>query len=96
MKIICKENCSGKTRELIRESLDKDLPILVFNESKRHSLEEKAMAYFSQRVRTLSIDEAREYTGSILIDDIDKSLSTMVRCLVGNNNIDVETVTLSA
>lgn len=96
MKIICKENCSGKTKELIRESLDKDVPILVFSESKRRSLEEKAMAYFSKYVRTLSVDEAKEYTGSVLIDDLDKNISTIIRILVGNNNIDVDTVTLSA
>ena len=96
MKVICKENCSGKTKELIRESLDKNLPILVFTESKRRSLEEKAMAYFQQRVRTLNVDEAKEYSGKVLIDDIDKNISSLVRCAVGNVGIDVETITLSA
>ena len=96
MKIICKENCSGKTKELIRESLDKDIPILVFNEMKRRSLEEKAMAYFTKHVRTLTLEEAKQYSGDILIDDIDKNISSIIRGLTGNSNIDVATITLSA
>ena len=96
MKIICKQNCSGKTKELIRESLDKDFPILVFNDSKKKSLEEKSIAYFSQLVRTLTIDEAKSYQGNVLIDDIDKSLSLLVKVALQNNNIDVDTVTMSA
>ena len=31
MKIICRENCSGKTKELIKESLETGVPILALN-----------------------------------------------------------------
>lgn len=95
MKIICKENCSGKTKELIQESLDKNIPILVFNEFKKRSLEEKAMAYFSQYVKTLTLEEAKNYSGAILIDDIDKNISTIVQMLTNNSSINVATMTLS-
>ena len=47
MKIICRQNCSGKTKELIKESLDTNTPILVFSPTKRGSLEEKSVAYFN-------------------------------------------------
>lgn len=46
MKVICRNNCSGKTKELIAESLEKQIPILVFTDSKRRSLEDKSIAYF--------------------------------------------------
>lgn len=61
MKVICRQNCSGKTKELIRESLDKDIPILVFSSTKKKSLEEKALAYFNQHVKTIFFTEAKEY-----------------------------------
>ena len=96
MKVICKENCSGKTKELIRESLDTNVPILVLDERKKLSLEEKSIAYFQQLVKTLTLDEAKDYTGSVMIDDVDKSLSALLRYALNNNYIDVDTVTLSA
>ena len=96
MKVICKQNCSGKTKALIQESLDTDVPILVLDDRKRHSLEEKSIAYFQQLVKTVTLEEAKEHKGNILIDDIDKALPSIVRYALGNNDIDVGTVTLSA
>lgn len=96
MKIICKQNCSGKTKELIRESLDTNTPILVFSDRKRYSLEEKAIVYFQERVKTITLEEAKNYSGNVMIDDIDKNLSTLLKYAIGNDNIDIGAITLSA
>lgn len=61
MKIICRNNCSGKTKELIRESLDTSTPILCFSPSKQSSLEEKSIAYFNEFVSTILFTDAKDY-----------------------------------
>lgn len=63
MKIICKSNYSGKTKELIKESLDKNIPILALTLRKENSLKEKSIAYFGKVVSTINYLEAKEYDG---------------------------------
>ena len=96
MKVSCRKNCSGKTKELIRESLDKDIPILVFSSSKERSLKEKSIAYFSQLVKTIDYSEVKDYNGQVLIDDVDENIDALIRVAFGNPNINVAAVTLSA
>ena len=96
MKVICRQNCSGKTKELIRESLDNDIPILVFSSTKKKSLEEKSLAYFNQHVKTLFFTDAKDYDGKVLIDDLDENVVTLVKYALNNPQIDVGAVTLSA
>lgn len=96
MKVICRQNCSGKTKELIRESLDNNTPILVFSPTKKKSLEEKSIAYFNQPVKTLFFTEAKEYDGKVLIDDLDENVEWLVKFALNNPQIGVDAVTLSA
>jgi hypothetical protein len=96
MKIICRENCSGKTRELIRESIDTNTPILVFSPTKQRSLEEKSRVYFNEFVETITLEDAKSYQGKVLIDDIDKNIDLLVKFALNNPNIDVGAVTLSS
>ena len=96
MKVICRENCSGKTKELIRESLDTDTPILVFSSTKRRSLEEKSIVYFNEFVKTITLEDAKDYNGKVLIDDIDENIESLLKCALCNSNIEIGAVTISA
>ena len=96
MEVICRENCSGKTRELIRKSLDTNTPILVFSSSKQKSLEEKSIAYFNELVSTLILEDAKTYKGDVLIDDVDENIDTLVKLALHNTQVNVGAVTLSA
>lgn len=46
MKIIANRNCTGKTKALIKESLETGNPILAITPMKANSLREKSQAYF--------------------------------------------------
>ena len=89
MKIICRENCSGKTRELIKESLETGVPILTLDSRKAASLKEKSMAYFGEIVDTVDCVDAQQFNGKVLIDDLDKVLNKLVQLSFQNNNISV-------
>ena len=95
MKVICRENCSGKTKELIRKSLDTNTPILVLSTSKQKSLEEKSIAYFEELVSTIMLEDAKQYHGEIFIDDVEENIDTLVKLALNNTNINVGAVTLS-
>lgn len=89
MKIICRENCSGKTKELIRESLETGIPILTLDSRKAASLKEKSMAYFGEVVDTVDCIDAQNLNGKVLIDDLDKVLNLLVQRSFQNSNISV-------
>lgn len=96
MKIICRSNCSGKTKELIRESLDTKIPILALTSRKENSLKEKSIAYFGEVVDTVNCIDARDYKGPVLIDDIEEVLDVLVKSAFNNYDISVGGMTLSA
>ena len=96
MKIVCRQNCSGKTKELIRESLDTGIPILTLTERKAQSLKEKSMVYFGEIVTTIDPVDAQNYHGKILIDDVEKVLDTLVQNAFNNKEISVECISMSA
>ena len=95
-KIICRSNCSGKTKELIRESLDTGIPILALTERKAQSLREKSMAYFGEVVKTIDCIDAKSYKGKVLIDDVEKVLDALVQTSFSNSGISVEGISISA
>ena len=79
MKIIIGKNCTGKTRDLIKESLEHDIPIFSMYPGKAESLREKSMCYFNKMVRVVTPqDFDNGYKGPIMIDDIDKLFSLML------------------
>lgn len=90
MKVICGHNCSGKTKELIKESLEKDIPILVFSPTKLTSLEEKSLAYFQQKVKTLYYTDLGDYKGGVLIDDLDENIDLIIKLALNNIGINVD------
>ena len=90
MKIIADGNCTGKTKELIRESLETGTPILALSPLKISSLREKAKAYFdSDDLKIIDFEEAQKYDGPILIDDADEIISQLAKLAFSNNAIRV-------
>lgn len=88
-KVIADKNCTGKTKELIKLSLATDTPILALTATKTNSLKEKSVAYFGEDVKVITLDEARSYSGSILIDDLDETISAILQQALNNKSIDV-------
>lgn len=94
-KVIADKNCTGKTRELIKTSLTTGDPILALTTTKASSLREKSLAYFGEDVKVITLDEAKTYSGSILIDDLDEVISTLLQQVLNNSSVDVSTVVVN-
>ena len=54
------------------------------------------MDYFNEVVNVLNYNDAKEYQGSVLIDDVEQVLSILVQDAFNNSNISVAGLTLSA
>jgi hypothetical protein len=79
MKLIVGKNDSGKTRTLIKYSLDNDIPIFALYDGKAESFRAKSISYFGKIVRVVTPgDLADGYSGPILVDDIDKAFHTLL------------------
>lgn len=89
MKIIAGKNCTGKTKELIRESLDTRNPILALDSRKENSLKEKSIAYFGEEVPTIHLEDLKSYKGVFLIDDLDEVISEIFRRFSLNDALEV-------
>lgn len=89
MKIIAGKNCTGKTKELIKESLDNGIPILALDSRKENSLIEKSLAYFGEEVSIIHLEDLKEYKGKFLIDDLDEVVSDIFRRFCSNDNLEV-------
>ena len=88
-KVIAGKNCTGKTKELIKTSLTTGNPILALTTTKASSLKEKSQAYFGESVRVITLEEAKNYSGSILIDDLDEIISALLQQTLNNTSVDV-------
>ena len=96
MKFIVSKNCTGKTRALIKQSLDTNTPIFVLYNGKAESLREKSLAYFDRAVHIVTPhDFANGYTGSILIDDMDKTFYTLLSSYLGTSDFNIAGATLT-
>ena len=79
MKIIARPQCTGKTKELLQLSFDTGAPIWCLSESKKRSLEDKAMFYFGKPANVLCGAELLHTDAtSILIDDVEKMIGFLV------------------
>lgn len=91
MKLIIDKNCTGKTRALIKQSLDSDTPIFALYSGKAESLKEKSLAYFNKVVQIVTPqDFSNGYSGPILVDDLDKTFNTLLAAYL--NSFDFEVV----
>ena len=79
MKIIARPQCTEKTKELIALSIEKNIPIFCMSESKRRSLYEKAMAYFSKSVEVICAEELlHSDCTEILVDDAESLIQLLI------------------
>ena len=96
MKFIVSKNCTGKTRALIKQSLDTGIPIFALYNGKAESLREKSLAYFDKAVHVVTPqDFTSGYTGSILIDDLDKTFYTLLASYLGAADFSIVGATLT-
>ncbi len=96
MKFITNKNCTGKTRALIKQSLDTSIPIFALYPGKAESLREKSISYFDKIVKVVTPqDFANGYTGPILVDDMDKLFHTLLATYVNSFDFTIESATLT-
>lgn len=97
MKIIVGKNDTGKTRELIKQSLDTDIPIFALYESKADSLRAKSMSYFGKCVKVLTVNDflLQNYHGDILVDDLDKSFHSLLSMHLQSSDFTIAGATIT-
>jgi hypothetical protein len=96
MKFIIDKNCTGKTRTLIKQSLDSNVPIFAMSTSKAESLREKSVAYFGKLARVVTTqDFADGYSGPILVDDMDKVLYNLLAAHLKTTDFSIVSATLT-
>jgi hypothetical protein len=97
MKIIVGKNDSGKTRALIKQSLDLDIPIFVLYENKAESLRAKSISYFGKVVKTITANDlsSGSYKGDILVDDMEKAFNTLLSAYTNTYDFNVACATIT-
>jgi hypothetical protein len=96
MKFIVGKNCTGKTRALIKQSLDSDIPIFALYAGKAESLREKSLNYFDKLVRVVTPQDFTEgYTGPILVDDMDKAFHTLLAAHINSFDFNIAAATIT-
>lgn len=79
MKIIARPQCTGKTKEILKLSIDTNTPIWCLSESKRKSLEEKSLAYFGKMAEVICGGELlHAEVPAVIIDDVEKMIGFLV------------------
>ena len=97
MKYMVGKNDTGKTRALIKQSIDTGVPIFVLYESKAESLRSKAYSYFGKAVKVVTPQDfaLNSYTGDILVDDMDKAFNTLLAAYIHSYDFNVVGATLT-
>ena len=80
MRVITRKNNTGKTKELIKKSLEEDIPILALSVKEKESLQEKAISYFDRMVKVVLPDDL-EKDMDVLVDDLDKVCIKLMQSL---------------
>ena len=97
MKLIVGKNDSGKTRELIKYSIDKNIPIFALETHKAESLRTKALSYFGEPVCVMTPDTliTNGYNGEILVDDMEKAFELLLSDFLRTSNLTIAGATLN-
>lgn len=97
MKLIAGKNDSGKTRALIKQSLDTGIPIFALYDGKAESLKAKSISYFGLPVRTVTPNDFAfgKYQGDILVDDLDKAFTMLLADYLRTSNFDITAATVT-
>ena len=95
MNVIIGTAGSGKTKDLIKKAIDEKLPILEINPLRAKKLRERAMTWFGESIEIFDLETIGDYSGQILVDDIDKAFSLLVDMIHGNKvRVNAATVTI--
>ena len=97
MKLIAGKNDTGKTRELIKYSLDNNIPILALHHRKAEALRAKAISYFDKPVSVITLDTltAYGYNGEILVDDLDKAFTELLTNFAKSSMVSLSGATIT-
>lgn len=97
MKLIIGKNDSGKTRALIKQSIEQDIPIFALYESKAESIRDKAISYFGKTVNVVTPQDfaAGAHRGNILVDDLDKAFTTLLAMYIRSSDFNVVAATVT-
>lgn len=95
MKLIVGKNDSGKTRVLIKHSLDTGIPIFALYDSKAESIRAKAISYFGKPVHVVTPNDFMQgtYTGEILVDDMEKAFTSLLATYLHTSDFNVVAAT---
>lgn len=97
MKIILGKNDTGKTRTLIEQSIINDIPIFALTSSKADSLQAKSISYFGKLVKVVTADDlaCRNYSGDILVDDMEKLFTTLLAAYTKSSDYNIVAATVT-
>lgn len=97
MKFIVGKNDSGKTRALISQSLDTNIPIFALQPRKADSLMAKSLSYFGKPVQIVTPQDfmGGDYNGDILIDDMEKVFTTLLAAHIQSNDFNIVAATVT-
>lgn len=97
MKLIAGKNSTGKTRALIKQSLDQGIPIFVLYEGKADSLRAKAISYFSKAVDVVTPQDLTTgtYGGDILVDDMEKAFAALLAYYTHSSDFNIVAATIT-
>lgn len=96
MTVIVGKNDSGKTRALIKHSLETGIPIFALYDAKAESIKAKSLSYFNKPVQVVTLNDlAQNYVGDILVDDIDKVFTTLLSDFARSSSFNVAAVTIT-
>lgn len=97
MKVIVGKNDSGKTRTLIKHSIDRNIPIFALQDSKAESLKVKAVSYFGAPVSVVTLQDLAfgKYSGDILVDDLEKVFTLLLSDYLHTDNFNIVAATIT-
>ena len=97
MKLIAGKNDSGKTRVLIKHSLDTGIPIFALYDSKAESIRAKSLSYFGKSVWVVTPNDLAQnyYAGELLVDDLEKAFTALLTDFVKSSNFSVVGATIT-
>jgi hypothetical protein len=97
MKLIVGKNDSGKTRELIKHSLETGIPIFALYDSKAESIKAKSIYYFNKPAHVVTADDLANgnYAGEILVDDLEKVFTVLLADFTRSSALEVAGATIT-
>ena len=97
MKVILGKNYTGKTRTIIKQSIERGIPIFVLYEGKADSLRAKAISYFGKTVDVVTPHDFTSggYSGDILVDDLEKAFVTLLANYLSTSDFNVIAATVT-